>query len=72
MNDKKPCEILIKIKDRIDAGEPAENVIPFNMICENENDYIEILHFAVQVLPDGDRKEFCKRRLNELCKQAKE
>lgn len=72
MSEKKPCEILLKIKQRIENGEPAENVIPFNMICDNKNDYIEILHFAVQVLPDGDRKEFCKRRLSELCKRERE
>lgn len=66
------CKILKLIKDKIEKGVPAENAIPLNIVCDNENDYIELLHFSIQVLPNGERKDFCKRRLQELCKQAKE
>lgn len=66
------CKILKTMKERIETGENPETVIPYNFTCENSNDYIEILHFAIQVLPDGNRKEFCKRRLNELCRPVKE
>lgn len=56
MNEKKPCEILIKIKTRIDAGEPAENVIPYHINIPEEHRK-EFIYYAIQVLPDGRKKD---------------
>lgn len=66
------CKILKLIKNRIAAGDKPENAIPINIQCTNVEDYKEILYFAGQVLPDGERKEFCKWRFNELCRPVKE
>ena len=66
------CKILKLIKDRIAAGEKPEDVIPYSIECGNIDDYKEIVYFAAQVLPDGERKEFCKRRFNELCRPVRE
>lgn len=56
MNEKKPCEILLKIKQRIENGEPAENVIPYHINVPEEYRK-EFIYYAVQVLPEGRKKD---------------
>lgn len=50
------CEMLVAIKKRIESGENPENVIPYHLNCDKET-FIEICHYALQVLPEGRRKE---------------
>ncbi len=50
------CILIKKMKDRIDAGEPAETVIPYHINIPEENRK-EFIYFAIQVLPDGRKKD---------------
>lgn len=60
------CKVLKDMQRRIEAGEDPEHVIPYSFECSNDNDFIEILHFAVQVLPeDSPRRATCIRKLRE-------
>ena len=60
------CKVLKIMQDRINAGEDPEHVIPYSFECANDEDFIEILHFATQVLPeDSPRRETCIRKLEE-------
>ena len=62
----KVCAILLDMKKRIEAGEDPEHVIPYSFECANDEDFIEILHYATQVLPeDSPRRASCIRKLNE-------
>ena len=59
------CKILIDMKKRIDSGEDPEKVIPYNFNGSKET-YIEILHFALQVLPKTSRRySSIQRKLKE-------
>lgn len=60
------CEILKQIQNKIATGTPAEEAIPYSIKCSNESDYLELLYYASQVLPDGSRKEACKKKMEEL------
>ena len=64
------CEILKKMKDEIEAGKDPEAVIPYSIECGSLDDYIEVLHFAVQVLPDGKRKDEVKELLKGVIGHA--
>lgn len=59
------CKILMDMKKRIESGEDPEKVIPYNFNGPQEI-YIEILHFALQVLPKtSSRYLSIKRKLQE-------
>lgn len=60
------CKTLQEIKKRIDSGTPPDEAIPWEVHVESEDDFIEILHYAAQVLPEGRRKEDVQRKLKEL------
>ena len=52
------CKYLVEMKKRIENGEDPEQVIPYTLPFEiSQEDYIEILYFAQQVLPDGVRRD---------------
>ena len=52
------CKLLLEMKKRIDNGEDPDKVIPYTLPFNiSREDYIEILHFAKQVLPDGVRRD---------------
>lgn len=60
------CKVLKIMQERINAGEDPEKVIPYSFECANDEDFIEILHFTTQVLPEGSqRRETCIRKLEE-------
>ena len=62
----KPCSILLDMKNRIEAGEDPEHVIPYSFEVKNDEIFIEVLHYAVQVLPeDSPRRASCIRKLKE-------
>lgn len=60
------CELLKQIQNKIATGTPPEEAIPYSIECSNKDDYIEVLYYASQVLPEGRRKSFCINRLEEL------
>lgn len=67
----KPCDILIKIKNGIAAGEDPERIIPMTLPCElTKDEMIDFLFYAVQILPDGVRKELARRQLIQLQKDV--
>ncbi len=63
MND---CRILQEIKAKIDAGMDPDKAIPYHVTCTTIQQYIDVLYYAIQVLPDGRRKETLKRKLKEV------
>ena len=64
---KATCEILKRIKERIEAGENPETAIPYDLPADiSKDDYIEVLFYAVQVLPNGKRKESIQKKLKEV------
>ena len=65
------CPILQSIKAKIDAGVPPEDAIPYHIPVLSMLDYAEVLNYAVQVLPEGNRKEFCKQKLAEVLEDVR-
>ena len=58
------CKTLKMMQERINAGEDPEAVIPYSFNCTTYEEYIEILHFSIQVLPeDSPRRTVCLERL---------
>lgn len=62
----KDCRILQEIKAKIDAGVDPDKAIPYHVTCTTIQQYIDVLYYAIQVLPDGRRKETLKRKLKEV------
>lgn len=68
----KPCDILLEIRERIEAGEDPERIIPMTLPCAlTRDEMIEFLFYIVQVLPDGIRRELARRQLIRLQREAK-
>lgn len=44
------------IKQRIESGVDPDKAIPYDVGFLNHEDYIELLFYAKQVLPDGRRR----------------
>lgn len=51
----KECEALRMIKERIKNGEDPETVIPYHLDV-NDDVMREICFYALQILPEGRRK----------------
>lgn len=67
---RKPCDILLSIKQGIEAGEDPDRIIPMTLPCElTKDEMIEFLFYIVQVLPDGIRRELARRQLIKLQKE---
>lgn len=63
----KNCDILMRIKEGIEAGEDPERIIPMTLPCElTRDEMIDFLFYIVQVLPDGIRRELARRQLIKL------
>lgn len=60
------CAILTTWKSRILCGEDPDDVIPYHIDCTDPDDLEEIYFYCIQVLPEGRRKEACRRNLIEL------
>ena len=68
----KPCDILLEIKEKIEAGEDPERIIPMTLPCElTRDEMIDFLFYIVQVLPDGIRRELARRQLIRLQQEAR-
>lgn len=66
------CSILQDIKAKIDSGMDPDKAIPYHpIICEDPEQQIEVLYYAIQVLPDGRRKDLLKAILNEDLKHVR-
>lgn len=60
------CEMLKLIHNRIASGVPPEEAIPYSINCSSESEYIEILYYASQVLPDGMRRDSIRKKLEDM------
>lgn len=61
------CNFLVELKRRIENGEDPDKVIPYTLPFElTQDEYIEVLFFAKQVLPDGVRRNCVIETLEEL------
>lgn len=66
------CKLLLEMKKRIDNGEDPEKVIPYTLPFNiSREDYIEILHFAKQVLPDGVRRDSIIFTLEDIANESR-
>ena len=60
------CKVLKEISNAIASGVPPEEAIPYSIVCSDQESYLEILYYAIQVLPDGRRKDEIKAKLQEV------
>ena len=60
------CDLLKQIQNKIATGTPPEEAIPYSIHCDNADDFLEVIYYASQVLPEGRRKEYCIKRLEEM------
>lgn len=65
------CAILQSIKAKIDAGMDPDASIPYEIPITSMYDYLEFLNYAVQVLPEGNRKEEARRKLEEVIEDVR-
>jgi hypothetical protein len=63
------CKILSAIKQRIENGEDPDKAIPYSVGFLNHEDYIELLYYAKQVLPEGRRKDEVSATLERILKE---
>lgn len=68
MND---CRILQEIKAKIDAGMDPDKAIPYHVTCTTIQQYIDLLYYAAQVLPDGPRRQSVKQKLAEVLENVR-
>lgn len=62
-----PGAMLKRMKKLIDNGADPNEVIPWSLSPDvTEEEYIEILYFASQVLPEGRRKESVIKTLKDI------
>ena len=61
------CKALMLMKQAIDNGADPEQVIPYNIDCQDPDDYLEILYYARQVLrADSRRIPVINKKIEEL------
>lgn len=65
------CRILQEIKAKIDAGMDPDKAIPYHVTCTTIQQYIDLLYYAAQVLPDGPRKQSVKQKLAEVLENVR-
>lgn len=62
MND---CDIIKQMHERIQAGESADSVIPYNMNGFSKDIYKEALLLYIKYGSNAERLAFCKNRYKE-------
>lgn len=67
----KECRILQEIKAKIDAGMDPDKAIPYSITCTTIQQYIDVLYYAAQVLPDGPRKQSVQQKLAEVLENVR-
>ena len=60
------CRCLADFKQRIAAGEPPEDVIPYCVSIKSDEQIKEFLFYAKQVLKDPHRIKLCEELLEKL------
>lgn len=65
------CKLLQEIKKKIEAGTPPDEAIPFSIHCASESEYVEVLYYALQVLPDGRRRTEVRNKLDEVLEHVR-
>lgn len=66
------CRTLKEIKKNIEAGMDPEEAIPWSMHCSTIQEYIDVLYYALQVLPDtSSRKESIRKKYIEVLEDVR-
>lgn len=60
------CKVLKEIKQKIDAGVSPEDAIPYSIACATLGEYIDVLYYALQVVPECRRKQEIQRKYDEV------
>mgnify|MGYP003302231907 CR=1 FL=1 len=60
------CKILQMIKAEIEKGTPPEQAVPYSIDCADPDAFIEVLYYAVQILPAGRRLNEVRAKLEEV------
>ena len=60
------CKVLQMIKAEIENGTPPEQAIPYSIECSDMESFIEVLYYAVQILPAGRRLDEARAKLEEV------
>lgn len=60
------CKVLQLIKSEIEKGTPPEQAIPYSIECTDMDSFIEVLYYAVQILPPGRRLDEARAKLEEV------
>jgi len=60
------CKILQMIKADIERGTPPEQAIPYSIECADTDSFIEVLYYAIQILPPGRRLTEARAKLEEV------
>lgn len=60
----KECEALRMIKERIENGEDPETAIPYHLNVDDDA-MREICFYALQILPEGRRKDNIRKYWEE-------
>ena len=63
--------VLAEIKKRIDSGVDPDKAIPWEIHVSSQAEYLEVLNYAAQVLPDGFRKDTVKKKLEEVIERVR-
>lgn len=63
--------VLAEIKKRIDSGVDPDTAIPWEIHVSSQAEYLEVLNYAAQVLPDGFRKDTVKKKLEEVSENVR-
>ncbi len=59
------CKLLLSYKERIEKGEDPMLVIPYHINADKDT-LLEIYYYAIQVLPEGRRKEETKKAIEMI------
>lgn len=60
------CKMLQMIKAEIENGTPPEQAVPYSIECSDLDSFIDILYYAVQILPPGRRLDEARAKLEEV------
>lgn len=60
------CKVLQMIKAEIEKGTPPEQAVPYSIECADMDSFIEVLYYAVQILPPGRRLDEARAKLEDV------
>lgn len=61
-----------EIGDALDAGQPVDDIIPYDLRGFSEGDTVQLLSIMITYGADPDRVRICKEKLKELFRCTRE